>query len=55
MRKCYVVLATEKQTNRSWVVGVYTSIKKANASLFINYINNVGNKNKYEIITQVLI
>lgn len=55
MRKVYVLLGTCKKTNQSWVAGVYTSLKKAEAAKFINYINNIGDLNKYEIINEVLI
>ena len=55
MRKVYVVMGTCKQTNQSWITGVYTSLKKAEASKLINYINNWGDANKFEIITEVLI
>ena len=48
-------MGTCKQTNQSWISGVYTSRKKAEAKKLMDYISNWGDANKYEIVTEVLI
>lgn len=54
MRKCYVILGEERKTNKSWIVGVYTSLKKAQNAWLKKNLDNWENQNNYHLTTEVL-
>lgn len=55
MRKCYVIRGEQARTNKSWIVGVYTSLHKANSRMLELTKDNWHQLNNYHLTTEVLI